>query len=76
MSHINFRAKLSIDVPYLLKKIMGVEFLIFRQKNTLDRRERTLKIDAWNESFCSRVVIKVMNMAVPGGGGGGGLVNF
>ena len=37
---------------------MGVEYLIFRQKNTLDRRERTLKIDAWNESFCNRVVIK------------------
>ncbi len=55
---VDRRAKLSIDVPYLLKKIMGVEFLIFRQKNTLDRRERTLKIDAWNESFCNRVVIK------------------
>ncbi len=37
---------------------MGVEFLIFRQKNTLDRRERTLKIDAWNESFSNRVMIK------------------
>ncbi len=31
---IDRRAKLSIDVPYLLKKLMGVEFLIFRQKNT------------------------------------------
>lgn len=46
------------EVPYLLKKIMGVEHLLFRQKNTLDRRERTLKIDAWNESFSNRVVIK------------------
>ncbi len=54
---IDRRAKLSIDVPYLLKKIMGVEFLLFRQKNTLNRRKRTLRIDAWNESFCNRVVI-------------------
>ncbi len=55
---IDRRAKLSIDVPYLLKKIMGVEHLLFRQKNTLDKRERTLQIDAWNESFSNRVVIK------------------
>lgn len=55
---IDRRAKLSIDVPYLLKKIMGVEFLIFRQRNTLDKRGRTLQIDAWNESFSNRVVIK------------------
>ena len=34
---IDRRAKLAIDVPYLLKKIMGVEHLLFRQKNTLDR---------------------------------------
>ena len=54
---IDRRAKLSIDVPYLLKKIMGVEFLLFRQKNTLDKRNRTLTIDAWNESFSHRVVI-------------------
>ena len=55
---IDRRAKLSIDVPYLLKKIMGVEFLLFRQRNTLDKRNRTLQIDAWNESFAHRVVIK------------------
>ena len=28
------RAKLNVDVPYLLKKLMGVEFLLFRQRNT------------------------------------------
>ncbi len=55
---IDRRAKLNIDVPYLLKKIMGVEYLLFRQKNTLDRRNRTLQIDAWNESFANRVIIK------------------
>jgi hypothetical protein len=32
---IDRRAKLNIDAPYLLKKIMGVEDLIFRQRNTL-----------------------------------------
>ena len=55
---IDRRAKLNIDVPYLLKKIMGVDHLLFRQKNTHDRRSRTLQIDAWNESFQNRVVIK------------------
>jgi len=55
---IDRRAKLSIDVPYLLKKLMGVEHLLFRQRNTLDRKARTLQIDAWNESFGNRVVIK------------------
>ena len=54
---IDRRAKLNIDAPYLLKKFMGVEHLLFRQRNTLDRRERTLTIDAWNESFSNRVVI-------------------
>lgn len=55
---IDRRAKLNIDVPYLLKKLMGVEYLLFRQKNTLDKRKRTLQIDAWNESFQNRVIIK------------------
>jgi hypothetical protein len=55
---IDRRAKLAIEqAPYLLKKIMGVEHLLFRQKNTLNRRLRTLRIDAWNESFSNRVVI-------------------
>ena len=54
---IDRRAKLNVDAPYLLKKFMGVEFLLFRQRNTLDKKERTLTIDAWNESFSNRVVI-------------------
>jgi hypothetical protein len=32
---IDRRAKLNVDAPYLLKKIMGVDDLIFRQRNTL-----------------------------------------
>ena len=46
-----------MEVPYLLKKLMGVEYLLFRQRNTKDMRARTLRIEAWNESFESRVEI-------------------
>ncbi|XP_022657945.1 SEC14-like protein 1 [Varroa jacobsoni] len=52
------RCQLHFDVPYLLKKVMGVEYLLFIQQNILDRRNRTLRIDAWNESFAGRVTIK------------------
>ena len=41
---IDRRAKLNIDAPYLLKKLMGVEFLLFRQRNTLDKKNRVLRI--------------------------------
>lgn len=51
---IDRRAKLAVDAPYILKKIMGVEELLFRQKNTLDKKNRTLTINAWNESFSTR----------------------
>jgi len=54
---IDRRAKLNVEAPYLLKKLMGVEFLLFRQRNTLDKNTRTLTIDAWNESFAHRIVI-------------------
>ena len=54
---IDRRAKLNVEAPYLLKKLMGVEFLLFRQRNTLDKKTRTLTIDAWNESFAHRIVI-------------------
>lgn len=55
---IDRRAKLNVDAPYLLKKVIGIDFLLFRQKNTLDRANRTLRIDAWNESFSTRVEIQ------------------
>jgi len=54
---VDRRAKLNVDAPYLLKKLMGVEFLLFRQRNTKDLRARTLHIEAWNESFDNRVEI-------------------
>ncbi|KAF2356884.1 CRAL-TRIO lipid binding domain [Trinorchestia longiramus] len=54
---ISRRCHLHAEVPYLLKKIMGVEFLYFIQTNSLNRRDRVLEIEAYNESFSSRVII-------------------
>jgi len=54
---VDRRAKLNVEAPYLLKKLMGVEHLLFRQRNTKDLRARTLHIEAWNESFDTRVEI-------------------
>ncbi|XP_066944136.1 SEC14-like protein 1 isoform X8 [Macrobrachium rosenbergii] len=54
---VSRKCRLHVEAPYLLKKIMGVEFIYFIQTNTLDRRNRTLTIEAYNESFSSRVVI-------------------
>ncbi|XP_075724661.1 real-time [Rhipicephalus microplus] len=55
---IERRCRLNVDAPYLLKKIIGVDFVYFIQKNSLDRRQRILKIEAYNESFSARVGIK------------------
>jgi len=54
---VDRRAKLNVEAPYLLKKLMGVDYLLFRQRNTKDLRARTLHIEAWNESFDTRVEI-------------------
>ena len=43
---IERRCRLAIDAPYLLKKIVGVDHISFLQKNTLNRRTRTLSIVA------------------------------
>ncbi|XP_012937593.1 SEC14-like protein 1 [Aplysia californica] len=51
------RCKLNVDAPYLLRKLAGVEYVIFIQKNHLNRRKRTLDIFAHNESFSSRITI-------------------
>lgn len=58
VTQISRRCRLHVEAPYLLKKIMGVEFIFFVQTNTLDRRNRTLHIEAYNESFSSRVTIQ------------------
>ncbi|XP_071813013.1 SEC14-like protein 5 isoform X2 [Apostichopus japonicus] len=52
---ITRRCRLNLDAPYILKRISGVEHLIFIQRNSYNWRQRTLKIEAWNESFNSRV---------------------
>ncbi|XP_014770135.1 SEC14-like protein 5 isoform X1 [Octopus bimaculoides] len=52
------RCKLDVDAPYILKKLASVDYVYFMQCNTLDRRNRTLKIEAYNESFSSRVTVK------------------
>lgn len=51
------RCKLNIEAPYLLKKIAGVDLVYFIQRNTLDRRNRALKIEAYNESFDTRIIV-------------------
>lgn len=54
---INRKCQLNVDAPYLLKKMAGVDYVYFNQKNSLDRRKRTLVIEATNISFSSRLII-------------------
>ena len=42
---------------YLHLQVAGCEFVYFVQRNDLNRKERTLKITAYNESFSSRVSV-------------------
>ncbi|KAG8145472.1 hypothetical protein E2320_012000 [Naja naja] len=49
--------KLNVDAPRLLKKIAGVDYVFFIQKNTVNWRERTLVIEAHNETFANRVIV-------------------
>jgi hypothetical protein len=55
---IERRCKLAVNAPFLLKKVAGVDCLYFMQRNTLDRRARTMKILAWNETWAARISIK------------------
>ncbi|XP_047428780.1 SEC14-like protein 1 [Mugil cephalus] len=52
------RCTIDIEAPRLLKRISGVDYLYFTQKNSLNRRDRTLHIEVHNESFSSRVVVR------------------
>uniref|UniRef100_A0A3B4DED1 SEC14 like lipid binding 1 n=1 Tax=Pygocentrus nattereri TaxID=42514 RepID=A0A3B4DED1_PYGNA len=54
---IERRCKLDVDAPRLLKRIAGVDYVYFIQKNSLNRRERTLHIESHNETFSNRVII-------------------
>ncbi|XP_061386869.1 protein real-time isoform X2 [Musca vetustissima] len=51
------RCKLAVDAPYIFKKLIGVEHVYFIQHNYLDLANRTLNIEAVNESFSSRIEI-------------------
>uniref|UniRef100_A0A3Q3KTG3 SEC14-like protein 1 n=1 Tax=Mastacembelus armatus TaxID=205130 RepID=A0A3Q3KTG3_9TELE len=52
------RCVIDIDAPRLLKRIAGVDYLYFIQKNTLSRSERTLRIEVHNETFSNRVMVR------------------
>ncbi|MED6242873.1 hypothetical protein ATANTOWER_011083 [Ataeniobius toweri] len=52
------RCTIDIEAPRLLKRIAGVEYLYFIQKNTLNRKDRTLHIEVHNETFSSRVIVR------------------
>ncbi|XP_017048396.1 protein real-time [Drosophila ficusphila] len=51
------RCKLAVDAPYIFKKLIGVDYVFFQQHNYLDMEQRTLSIEAVNESFSSRIEI-------------------
>lgn len=51
------RCTLAVDAPYIFKKLIGVEVVYFLQTNYLDMANRTLNIEAVNESFSSRIEI-------------------
>nr|XP_057906003.1 SEC14-like protein 1 isoform X2 [Doryrhamphus excisus] len=55
---IERRCTIDIDAPRLLKRIAGVDYLYFIQKNTLNRRDRTLLIEIQNETFSNRVIAR------------------
>ncbi|XP_049925373.1 SEC14-like protein 1 [Epinephelus moara] len=52
------RCMIDIEAPRLLKRIAGVDYLYFIQKNSLNRRERTLHIEVHNETFSNRVIVR------------------
>jgi hypothetical protein len=54
---IERKCQLNVDAPYLVKKMASVDFVYFTQKNSLDRRKRTLVIEASNITFSSRVIV-------------------
>ncbi|XP_034043308.1 SEC14-like protein 1 isoform X4 [Thalassophryne amazonica] len=54
---IERRCALDVDAPPFLKQIAGVDYVYFIQKNTINRKERTLHIESHNETFSNRVII-------------------
>lgn len=54
---LNFHVQLNFFFFFCLQ-IAGVDYLYFIQKNTLNRRDRTLQIEVHNETFSSRVFVR------------------
>eukprot|EP01135_Chromosphaera_perkinsii_P002780 Nk52_evm148s226 gene=Nk52_evmTU148s226 len=50
--------KINAEAPGWLKRMAGVQFLVFFQRNCIDRAKRVLVIEAWNETFAGKVNIK------------------
>ncbi|TNN49456.1 Protein real-time [Liparis tanakae] len=57
ITRVQRRCALDVDAPRLLKRIAGVDYVYFIQKNTLNRKERTLHIESHNDTFSNRVII-------------------
>lgn len=55
--HTSRRCKLAVEAPYILKKVIGLDVVYFVQNNFLDWRERSLSIEAINETYSSRIEI-------------------
>ncbi|KAG7308349.1 hypothetical protein JYU34_005545 [Plutella xylostella] len=55
--HTTRKCQLNVDAPYLMKKMVGVDYIYFNQKNHLDLAARVLLIEATNETFASKVVV-------------------
>lgn len=53
--------KLDVDAPRLLQNIAGFGYVYFVQKNSLNSWERTLHIEAHNETFSSRYTVHPEN---------------
>lgn len=51
------RCTLAVEAPYIVKRIIGVDVVFFLQTNTLNSLDRTLDINATNETFANRVEI-------------------
>ncbi|KAJ8374144.1 hypothetical protein SKAU_G00047240 [Synaphobranchus kaupii] len=51
------RCQLHVEAPRILKKMAGVEHVYFVQTNTYNWKDRTLLIEAHNETFESRVTV-------------------
>nr|CAD2124684.1 unnamed protein product [Meloidogyne enterolobii] len=54
---IERKCQLNVEAPYLVKKIAGVDYVYFKQRNHLNLRARTLLIEASNISFANRIVV-------------------